>query len=176
MMQRLLATINASHKMMMARMDAWLTDMKNIRKETMTCQEKTMARLAGKEQPTSVEMKPEVTHEEVPVEDATVMPVGEPRNRSRDRRNLAAERRQKNQQKRNQSKNGCRKNLVTAHRGTTRSAQVAQRMATLLTKETRRYYGSQKRMIVVYRKMSRHATVAWLKRHIIRKNWTRSKV
>jgi hypothetical protein len=31
-------------------------------------------------------------------------------------------------------------------------------------------------VIVVYRKMSRHATVAWRKRHIIRKNWIRAKV
>jgi hypothetical protein len=35
--------------------------------------------------PASVEMKPEVVHEEVPPEDAARMPVGEPRNRSRDR-------------------------------------------------------------------------------------------
>jgi hypothetical protein len=34
-------------------------------------------------------MEPEVAHKEVPVEDAARMPVGEPRNRIRDRRNLA---------------------------------------------------------------------------------------
>jgi hypothetical protein len=38
--------------------------------------------------------------QEVPVEDAAVMPVGEPRNRRRDRWNLAAERRQRKQQER----------------------------------------------------------------------------
>jgi hypothetical protein len=31
-------------------------------------------------------------------------------------------------------------------------------------------------VIIVYRKMSRHATVAWCKRHIVRKNWIRSEV
>jgi hypothetical protein len=36
----------------------------------------------------------------------------------------------------------------------------------LSTKETRGFCGSQKRVIVVYRKMPRHVTVAWRKRHI----------
>jgi hypothetical protein len=102
-------------------------------------------------------------HEEIPKEDATVMPVGEPRKGRRDR-NLDAKRRRK-QQERTQKEDGCRKNLVAAHRGTTRRAQAARRR-TLLTRETRGYCGSQKRVIVVYRKMPRHATVAWRKRHI----------
>jgi hypothetical protein len=46
-------------------------------------------------------------------------PVGEPRNRRRDRRNLAAERRQKKQHEWTQSKDGCRKNLVAACSGGT---------------------------------------------------------
>jgi hypothetical protein len=103
-------------------------------------------------------MEPEVA-------DAARMPVGEPRNRRRDWRNLAPVRRQKKQQKWTQSKDGCRRNLVAARRGTTRRAQVA-RCNILLTKETRGYCGSQKRVIIVYRKMSRHATVAWRKRYI----------
>jgi hypothetical protein len=57
--------------------------------------------------PASVEMKPEAAHEEVPLEDAASMPVREPRNRCRDQRNLAAVPREKKQQKRTQSKNGC---------------------------------------------------------------------
>jgi hypothetical protein len=48
------------------------------REETMACQETMEARLE-KEEPTSVEMKPEVAHEEVPLEDAVVMPVREPK-------------------------------------------------------------------------------------------------
>jgi hypothetical protein len=55
--------------------------------------------------------------------------------------------------------------LVTARRGMTRRAQVAWRNI-LLTNKTWGYCGSQKRVIVVYRKMSRHGTVAWRKRHI----------
>jgi hypothetical protein len=54
----------------------------------MACQENMEARLEGKEKPTSEDMEPEVAHEEDKAEDAAVMPVGEPRNRRRDRRKL----------------------------------------------------------------------------------------
>jgi hypothetical protein len=83
----------------------------------MACLGKTEARL-GKEEPASEDIEPEVADEEVPLEDAVVMAVGEPRNKRRDQQNLAAGRRQKEQgrnldarrhrkqQKRTQSKNG----------------------------------------------------------------------
>jgi hypothetical protein len=84
--------MNARHKEMMA----WLKDLKFNHEETMTCQEKTEARL--EEEPASEDMTPEVAHEpEVPLEDAVVMPVGEPRKGCRTRRHLAAVRRQKKQ-------------------------------------------------------------------------------
>jgi hypothetical protein len=79
----------------------------------MACLEMTEA-LLEVEKPASVEMKPEVAHEEVPLEDAAVMPVEEPRKRRRDL-NLDARRRRK-QQERTQKKDGCRKNLVAAQR------------------------------------------------------------
>jgi hypothetical protein len=101
--------MEASHKEMMA----WLTDRNDTHEETMACPEKMEARL-GKEEPTSEDIEPEVADEEVPVEDTVVMPVGEPRNRHRDQRNLAAERCKRKQQ-----------DLVTARRGMTRRAQVA---------------------------------------------------
>jgi hypothetical protein len=75
---------------------AWLSDLKINRDETMACQE-TMEACLERKEPASVEMKPELADKEVPLEDAKVMPVGEPRNRRRDRRNLAAGRRQKEQ-------------------------------------------------------------------------------
>jgi hypothetical protein len=56
----------------------------DTREETMSCQEKTEARLE-EEELASVEMVPEVADEEVLKEDATVVPVGEPRKRRRDR-------------------------------------------------------------------------------------------
>jgi hypothetical protein len=99
----------------------------------MACQE-TMETCLECKEPASVDMKPEVADEEVPLEDAVVTPVGEPRKRRRDR-HLPAQRRQKKEQKeRTQRKNGCRKNFVAAHRGTTRRAKVARRKENLIGK------------------------------------------
>jgi hypothetical protein len=81
--------------------------------ETMACQEETEACLQG--EPASEDMTPEVAHEqEFPLEDAVIMPVGEPRKRRQDRRHLATQRRQKKEEERTQRKDGCRKNLVAA--------------------------------------------------------------
>jgi hypothetical protein len=82
---------------------------------------------------TSVDMEPEVAHE-VPKEDAAIMPVGEPRKRRGDR-NLAAERRQKKQHERTQSKDGCRKNLIAARRGMTRRAKVTRQKGKLFRRK-----------------------------------------
>jgi hypothetical protein len=81
---------------MKANMDACMAGIKDNQEETTACQETMEARLE-KETPASEDMTPEVAHEqEVPLEDAEVMPVGEPRKRRRDqRRNLAAVCRQK---------------------------------------------------------------------------------
>jgi hypothetical protein len=85
----------------------------------MACQEKMEARL--QHEPASEDMTPEVAHEqEIPLEDAVVMPVGEPRKGRRDRRHLTAGRRQKN--------------LVVAHRGTTHRAAVAWRRINVFRK------------------------------------------
>jgi hypothetical protein len=131
--------------------------------------EQTEARLE-EEEPASVDTTPEVADDqEVPVEDAEVRSVTEPRKRRRDGRNLAAVRRQKKQNRDlDARRRGRQQDLVVARRGTTRRAVVARRRM-LLTKETRGYCGSQKRVIAVYRKMPRHTTVAWRRRHT-RKN------
>jgi hypothetical protein len=96
------------------------------------------------QEPTETETKPETMqsiweHQEIPKEEAAVMPCGELR-KLRRVRNLAAERRQKPKER------------------------------------TREYRGSWRRLIVAYRKMFRHATVTWRKRHIIRNNQTRTKI
>jgi hypothetical protein len=145
---------------MLAKMQERMIDREDV-KETMACIEKTEVRL-GKEKPTSEDMTPEVAHEqEVPLEDSVVMPVTEPRNTRRDR-HLAAQRRQKKQQKRTQSKDGCRRNSVTARRGTTRRAQVARRRS-LFTKKTRDYRAARKDLAVARRGTTRRAKVAWQK-------------
>jgi hypothetical protein len=125
--------------------------MRTIGEDTMACQKKTEA-LLQEDKPASVDTTPEVAHEQgVPLEDAEEMPVGEPRKRRRDGRNLAAVRRQKKEQNQNldarrrrreqrraQRKDGCRRNWVAARRGTTRRVQMARRNI-LSTKETQGY-------------------------------------
>jgi hypothetical protein len=144
---------------MMARIDAQLTDMRISRKETMACQGKTEARLEVEDKPASVDTTPEVADDqEVPLEDAEVLSVGEPRKRRRDGRNLAAVRRQKKKtdqhldarrrrkgQERAQRKNGCRKTTCRA---------VMARRRILLTKTTRN------RLIIAIRKVTRRVQVA----------------
>jgi hypothetical protein len=54
-MEILKTMLTDDHKKMMARMDAWLTDMKNTRKEKMACLEETEAHLEV-EKPASEEV------------------------------------------------------------------------------------------------------------------------
>jgi hypothetical protein len=143
---------------MRAIIKAWSSDLKADREngeETMACQERTEARLEEEEEPTSVEMKPEVAHEEVSREDAAVMPVGEPRNRRRDqRRNLAAVRRQKKQERNlDARRRGKERNLVTA-----RHAAVAWRKINVFRKIlTHGYCGLRKEVTAARVKITRCA-------------------
>jgi plastocyanin len=135
-MQQIMEMLKA-YQGMLTRMDAKLEEAETNKKADREAPKEMTVRMDANQaelkgaivqidwKPASVEIKPEAAHEEVPPEDAVVMPVGEPRNRHRDRRNLAAVRRQKKQQERTQKKDGCRKNLVAARRGTTRRAGMA---------------------------------------------------
>jgi hypothetical protein len=169
--------IKAGQAKMRSIFNAWSSDLKITQEETMAFQETMKARLE-EEEPASVEMKPEVAHEqEVPLEDAVVMPVGEPRRRRRDQQHLAAQRRQKKQQKRTQNKNWYRKDLVAARRETTRRAAVARRMSILLTEETsRESRGSRKRLVAARRGTTRCAEAARHKDIAIARNYTWDKI
>jgi hypothetical protein len=91
------AEIKSEQAEMRATIKAWSSDLKNDRKETTAYQKTVEARLEVRE-PASADTAPEVAYEqEVPVEDAEVRSVAEPRKRGRDGRNLAAVRRQKRQ-------------------------------------------------------------------------------
>jgi hypothetical protein len=68
---QMLAKMNASEEWKIAKMAAWLEEMKAWRKEKTVCQEATEACLKNKE-PTSVEMESVEMHEEVPKEKAAV--------------------------------------------------------------------------------------------------------
>jgi hypothetical protein len=123
------------------------------REETMACEEKTEGRLEEVEEPASVDMTPEVADEEVPGQDAEVVPAGEPGKKRQDRRHLAAERRQRKEQGRAQRKHGCLKRLVATRRGTTCRAVVARRR--ILFSETTR-----SGLIVAAREVTRRVQVA----------------
>jgi hypothetical protein len=63
------ARMDANHEKRMTRRDAWLTEIKNDRKETIACLEETEARLEVDDKPVSMDTTPEVAHEqEVPLE------------------------------------------------------------------------------------------------------------
>jgi hypothetical protein len=94
MQEEIIARMDANHEKMMA----FTVNMKYSQEEKMACHGRMEERLQG--EPASVDMTPEVAHEqEVPLEDAIIMPVGELRKRRRDRRNLAAVRRQKKEER-----------------------------------------------------------------------------
>jgi hypothetical protein len=178
--------IASQYEIMMARMEVNMDSMKaelistiknfKFNEEETTAFQETMEARLEVEEPASVDMTPEVADEEVPVEDAEVTAVGEPKKRRRDGRNLAAVSRQKKkdrildarcrgkEQGRAQRKNVCLKNSVAALRGTTCRAVVARRRI-LFTKTT------QNRLIVAVRKVPRRARVAWCRRNILRKSW-----
>jgi hypothetical protein len=128
--------------------------------ETMACREMTEARLE-EEKPTTVNRKPEAAEQrEVPVEDAEVMPVGEPKKKRRMVQKLAAECCcQMNQW--TQYQHGCqRKGLAVARRRTSHHAKVAK--TGRKSKETDRM-------------MSGRPRIAWRKRSIGKRNCTRTK-
>jgi hypothetical protein len=166
----LLLAMREDMKAHQARMDAdskdWREEMEasrnTWRKEMMAYQGTIEARLK-EEEPASVDMTPEVAHEqEVPLEDAVVMPVGERRKRRWDRRNLAAGRRQKGEEQNlDARRRGKQQDLVAVRRGTTRRAAVARRRRILFTKDTtREFHGFRKILVAARRGTTRCAGLA----------------
>jgi hypothetical protein len=107
---------------------------------TMACQ--GMEARQEEEKPPSLDTKPEAAQrEEVPVEDAEVIPVGEPKKKRRRDRKLAAQHRRQKPNTSTQENCGPQTRLAVTRRGTTCRAKVA-------------------RKAPIDRKMSRRATVA----------------
>jgi hypothetical protein len=121
-----------------------------IEEETMACREMTEARPEEEKMLTLVNMKPEmVEQQEVPVEDAEVMPVGEPKKKRRRDRKLAAERRRQKPKTSTLESCGHPKELAVTCKRTTRLVKVA-------------------RKTPIDWKMSHRATVAQRKRDIVK--------
>jgi hypothetical protein len=120
--------------------------------ETMACQ--GMEARPEVEKPASLDKKPEAAEEyKAPVENATVIPVGEPKKKQRRDRQLAAKHRRQITETSIREKCGPQTGLTVTRRGTSHRATVA-------------------RKAPVDRKMSRRATVARHMSDIFRANIT----
>jgi hypothetical protein len=125
--------------------------------ETMACQ--GMEARPEEEKPTSLETKPEATQqEEVPVEHAEVIPVGEPKKKRRRDRKLAAEHRRQKTNTSTRENCGPQERLAVTHRGRTHRATVARHMSDIFRPNT-----------------TRHVIVT-LRKGIARKNWVMNSV
>jgi hypothetical protein len=119
----------------------------------LACRETTEERLEEEKKPTSPDRKPEAAQKaEVPAENATVMPVGEPKKKRHRDRKLAAERRRQKPKTSTLENCGPQKRLAVARSWSSRRGKVTRN-----TKE-------------IDRKVFRHATMARRKRDIMRKN------
>jgi hypothetical protein len=79
-----------------------------------------------KEEPTSVDRKPEAAKQrKAPIDDAEVIPVGEQKKKRRRDRKLAVEHRRQKPNTSTWENCGPQKRLAVAHRGRTRRAKVA---------------------------------------------------
>jgi hypothetical protein len=96
----------ASQERAVTKMDAWLAEMMDCRKETTACQEET-AVSPEKIEANPEEMKPEAEHEKVPKKKAAAKPVRALKKR-RNGRHLAAGRHGKSKEQ-IQGNGGCRK-------------------------------------------------------------------
>jgi hypothetical protein len=120
--------------------------------ETLACQETKEERQEEKK-PTSPDRKPEAAQKtDVPAENATVMPVGEPKKKRRRDRKLAAERRRQEPKETKKINGGPQEILAVARSGSSRRGKV-----TLHTKE-------------IDRKITRRTTVTRGKRDTVRTN------
>jgi hypothetical protein len=117
---------------------AWLEEIAASHKETVaeskpkkdikTTAYQEMEARQDEKKPTSMDMKPEAAQrEEVPVDDAKVMPVGEPKNKRRRDRKLAAERRRQKPKDKTREKCGSQKRLAVPRRRTSRRAKLARK-------------------------------------------------
>jgi hypothetical protein len=154
------------------KMNAWMANMNDGRKERTACHEATEAD-TEKTEHNPVMMQSIGEHQEVPKEEAAVMPVGGLRKRRRDR-NLAAGRRQK-PKRRIQASCESRRRLTVTGRKMTRHARVAWRRKSDVRKIRTQENCGPRKELAAGRKMTHCAKVARRKGSIVRNKWTRAK-
>jgi hypothetical protein len=104
-------------KRLKANMNAWQDEM-------LACQEMDAR---PEEKSTSVDRKPEAAEERQVPENTEIIPIGEPRKKRRKDRKLAVER-HRQMKEQTQGKDGCRRRLAPARRGTSHGSEVARKM------------------------------------------------
>jgi hypothetical protein len=141
-----------------------------------TCQSKTAASQDDTEtEPDPGKMQSMEEHQEIPKEEAAVMPVRGLRKRCRDQ-NLATERRQKSK-KRIQANCESTRRLTVAGKKMTRRVTVAWRKRNVLRKiVTQRNCGSRSTLTATGIMITRHARVEWRRENFVRKDCTTDKV
>jgi hypothetical protein len=148
------ANIKTYHEEMMAMIDSY-------HERTMVCLGKTEAN-TEKTEPDPGMMQSTEEHQEIPKGEVAVMPVGEPRKRSRVR-SLAAERRQKRKE-RARGNRGSRRKSAAACRKVSRRAKVAWRKTILVRRSgIQENCGPLKEFSPTGIRMTHRAKVAWHK-------------
>jgi hypothetical protein len=130
MLARMREDIKSGQAEMRSTLDVWLMDLKDGRKETTACNGATET------EPNPGIMQSIQEHQEIPKEEAAVMPVGEPRKRCRVC-NLAADRCQKRKE-RIRGNRGSRRKSAAACRKLSRHAKVAWRKRNIARNECTR--------------------------------------
>jgi hypothetical protein len=158
--------MNANTKAFKEKTDALVANIKNVRKETTSCHAEMKA---TKTEPDPGMMQSVEEHQEIPIEDAAVMPVGGLRKRRRDR-NLAAGRCQK-PKRRIQANCESKRRLNIASRKVSSRATVAWRKIRVFRKiVSQENCGPRSKLTAAGIKMTRHA---WRKEKVVRKDCVR---
>jgi hypothetical protein len=141
--------------------------------ETMACQ--GMEARPEEEKPTSTDRKPEAAKQrKAPAENATVMPVREPKKKRRRDQKLAAEHRRQKTKTSPRENCGPQERLAVTHRGRTDRAKTARKMQA--DQKMPRRATVARCMIGIFRpNTTRRSTVAWHRRNIFRKSTTQGK-
>jgi hypothetical protein len=145
-----------------------------VYQEKAACQEATEAD-AEETEPDPGMMQSAGEHQEIPKEEAAVMPVGGLRKRRRDR-NLAAGRRQKPKGRIQAIFESEKKSTVADRKVSSRAAVAGRRRDVFTHERTRVKCGPMKQVVAARRGTTSRSRVVWHKRGVVRRDCTRTKV
>jgi hypothetical protein len=166
--ERLLAILDADRK-------ARREDIRSMWFEKSITQEEMEAD-AEKMEPDSEVMQSVVEHQKVPIQDATVIPVGEPKKKRRRDRNRAAERHRQKLKDFTWENCGPQKRLAVARSGSSRRGRVTRHTKEIDRKMPRRATVARRMRDTFKPNTTRRTEVVWCKDIAIRKGCSRPSV